>query len=94
MIPQTATSQGLEVQYYLDDSAQVTLKIFQDTTEAVEIKTVIFQQQQNSGVQIIQWDGTNNVGESVPDGNYGYHLEVFINGYNIISKGIIFLPPP
>lgn len=71
-------------QYTLEKAAEVTISIY--NSDGREVRT-IYGGQKSAGTHEIQWDGEDNSGEPVDDGNYFY--EVFaldVNGGFVSAK--------
>jgi hypothetical protein len=74
------------INYHLKTNGYVTLKIFDKLGR--EIKTLV-DKYQTSGLQSVEWDGTDREGKKVPSGTYFYQIR-WENG-EASSKKMIFL---
>jgi flagellar basal-body rod modification protein FlgD len=82
---QAALNNGVaELQIALEGLAEkVTVSVFD--ADGVEVKTLIFQGL-DGGAQNLEWDGTDNNGEQLPDGNYRYRVHATDSDGNTVAS--------
>jgi hypothetical protein len=73
------------IQYSLNNPAQVTLRIMNSLGQVVR---TLVNERQPAGYQTVQWEGKNDLGQSLPSGVYFYRLEV---GEYVATKKMVLM---
>lgn len=73
-----------ELQIALEGLAEtVNVSIFD--ADGMEVRTLVFQNL-GGGAQSLNWDGTSNDGEQLPDGNYRYRVHATDSEGNVVAS--------